>query len=135
VAEPYPSDSSFKRKGVCLFDIGRTLCHKNPINAFATGCKPPGHGNARVFMAVTGWFARDLRGPRAKARKESEPIEDPASRIMMESWSREGKVWSDGIMEYWVEKFCFSQYSIIPTFQLGIAVVFTPAMPGFFKIK
>lgn len=68
-------------------------------------------------MTDTGWFARDLRGTRAKARKESEPIEDPALRIMMESWSHEGKAWSVGIMECWFEKFCFYQYSNPPLFQ------------------
>ena len=51
--------------------------------------------------------------------KESGPIEDPASRRMIKCWSRGGKAWSVGIVEYWVKKivFPFLHHSIIPIFQ------------------
>jgi len=66
-------------------------------------------------MTDTGWFARDLRGTRAKARKESEPIEDPALRIMMESWSHEGKAWSVGLKNFVFTNTPTLHYSNIPT--------------------
>jgi hypothetical protein len=54
-------DTYIKTKGGCLFDIGRTLCHINPINAFATGCKPPGLVKMKRPSAPLGGISVSLQ--------------------------------------------------------------------------